>query len=235
MDSTLHLLPAPLADLQFDAVCTPRVKAAAALVTLVIAENPRTARRILPGLGYAQPLQSLEVLQYDEHSKAKDIVEIIERIKSHRHSALLSEAGTPCVADPGSRIVRACHRHDIKVVPHGAASAILLALMASGLEGQRFTFHGYLPIPAEERRDALQDLERRSKRDQAAQLFIETPYRTLKMLQAAIDVLHNETELCIAQNLTDPERELIRTMSVSSWKKHTSDVRDVPAVFILQS
>ncbi|MBI3068391.1 MAG: SAM-dependent methyltransferase [Betaproteobacteria bacterium] len=145
---------------------------------------------------------------------------------------LMSEAGCPAVADPGAALVRLAHERGIRVVPLVGPSAVLLALMASGLNGQRFSFHGYLPVDKTERRRRIEDLERESALKDATQIFIETPYRNHALLSALFETCHDDTLLCLATDLTLP-RETVRTQTIRGWKKDPPEIHRRPTVFLL--
>jgi 16S rRNA (cytidine1402-2'-O)-methyltransferase len=144
----------------------------------------------------------------------------------------MSEAGTPCVADPGSQLVSMAHEKDIRLIPLTGPSSIILALMASGFNGQNFVFHGYLPVERRSRTAAIRQLENAAYRNDQTQIFIETPYRNMKMFDAIIESCSPETRLCIAANLTTDE-EMIRTRQISEWKKKPPAIQKQPAVFLI--
>lgn len=233
MAPTLHLIPSPLFEGGSAAILTPVIAGIVPQLTFVISENARTTRRVLPSLGWTAPLATLEVREIGKHSKRRDIEAAADALLSHEHAALMSEAGCPCIADPGVEIVRRCHTRSIKVRPHGAATALMLALMGSGLNGQHFTFHGYLPTDHDARQKQLRELEADSLRTGAAQIFIETPYRSAKLFQHLTQELSPTTDLCIAQNLTDEVNEFISTRRTKQWQSVT--IVDAPTVFIFQA
>jgi 16S rRNA (cytidine1402-2'-O)-methyltransferase len=205
---SLYLLPSDLGESPAP-VIPDASQAIAHRLTHFIAENPKSARAFLKRIAY--PLQPLR--------DGQDV-------------ALLSEAGCPAVADPGALLVRAAHEAGITVVPLVGPSAILLALMASGLNGQRFAFHGYLPVDATARASKIRELEQRSKREDASQIFIETPYRNDAMLQALMEHGTDSTLLCVAADLTQPG-EFIATRSIVAWRKKLPALNKRPAVFLL--
>ena len=147
--------------------------------------------------------------------------------------AIISDAGCPCIADPGSKVVRIAHDKDIRVIPLVGPSSILLALMASGMDGQRFTFHGYLPIDKQERKTKLKQLERQSLQENQTQIFIETPYRNNQMLGNLLEILSPQTRICIAVDIT-LTTEYIKTRTVAQWKKVTLDLHKRPCIFMMQ-
>lgn len=229
----LYLLPAPL-----DESAPPEAALAApALAALreirdFVVEDAKTARRHLAACGHPGPIASLSLTALDEHTKPGDVAALLAPLRAGRPLGLLSEAGLPAIADPGALLVAAAHAEGLRVVPFAGASSILLALMASGLEGQRFRFAGYLPVPGPARQAALRDLEARSSRDRETQAFIETPYRNDAMLADILASCRDDTRLCVAANLTGA-REAVRTASVAEWRRRPSAPGKAPAVFLL--
>ncbi len=197
-----------------------------------IAENPKSARAFLKQAGYPQPLNTATIATLDKDTPATEIPQLLAPLLQGIDAALVSEAGCPAVADPGALLVRAAHQNGIKVVPLVGPSAILLALMASGLNGQRFSFHGYLPVADAERAHAINALEQRSRRDDATQIFIETPYRNDAMLQALCTHCATQTLLCVAADLTQPT-EQIMTRNIADWRRDIPTLNKRPAVFLL--
>ena len=231
---TLFLIPSSLGP--GDAKQIVPTSALSVLTGLVrfIAENPRTARAFLKAAGYSRPLQDVEFSVLNEHTKANELGALIQPLLGGEDCGLLSEAGCPAVADPGAELVRLAHEHGVRVRPLVGPSSILLALMASGLGGQRFAFHGYLPIDAARRRAALMELERDSRRWERTQIFIEAPYRNRQLLQAILDTCHGSTLLCLATDLT-LESESIRMHSVTDWKTHApAPIDRRPTVFLIR-
>lgn len=197
-----------------------------------VVEELRTARRFLSAAGKKGHIDELELHELNEHTEAAQIASLLKLFEGGRNVGLLSEAGLPAVADPGAALVELCHRQGIPVVPIVGPSSLMMALMASGMNGQSFCFHGYLPAKTEARRKRLQDLERNSARLSQSQIFIETPYRNDSMLADILSVCKGGTRLCIAVNIS-AEDEFIRTMSVEEWKKNRPEIGKRPCVFIL--
>jgi 16S rRNA (cytidine1402-2'-O)-methyltransferase len=197
-----------------------------------IAENPKTARAFLKAAGYSQPLQGLVMQTLNEHTPLHTSGELLRPLEAGVDCGLLSEAGCPAVADPGAALVRRAHAVGIRVVPLVGPSALLLALMASGLNGQRFAFHGYLPVERAARAKKLAELERESERAGVAQIFIETPYRNDVLLDGILTACRGDTLLCVAVDLT-LATECIRTLPVSDWKTRRPNLDRRPAVFLL--
>jgi 16S rRNA (cytidine1402-2'-O)-methyltransferase len=196
-----------------------------------VVEHPKSARHFLKALG--MPLQELELEVLDEHSKPEDLDRLARWLESGNDAGLLSEAGCPAVADPGAMLVSRAHRLGMKVVPLVGPSSIVLALMASGLNGQRFAFNGYLPQASAQRDACIRDLEERSRKFDQTEIFIEAPYRNDQLLKALIANCRPETMLSLASDLTGATEE-INTQSVGDWKKSPlPQLHKRPTVFLL--
>lgn len=228
----LYLLPATLGETPVDD-CLPLLNLHILnTLDIFIVEELRTARRFLKKAGYDKPIDDITFFLLNEHTTDDEIVGYLQAALEGKNIGLMSEAGLPCVADPGNKIVNLAHLKGIKVVPLTGPSSLMLALMASGFSGQHFTFHGYLPVKPPERAKSLRTIEREARQSGYAQIFIETPYRNLSMLESIIATCHPDTRLCIAANLTLPD-EFISTLLLSQWKKKVPDIQKKPAVFIL--
>jgi 16S rRNA (cytidine1402-2'-O)-methyltransferase len=197
-----------------------------------IVENEKSARAFLKQCAIETPQAELTIFELDKHDSKQNINSFLDPLKNKVPTGLLSEAGCPAVADPGARIVAAAHKANIKVKPLIGPSSILLALMASGLDGQRFCFHGYLPIDRSERIKSLQQLERSAQQRNETQIFIEAPYRNNPMLKDILSSCNNETRLCIASNI-DTDQEIIRTLRIQEWKKQIPELHKIPVVFLI--
>ncbi len=199
-----------------------------------IVENVRTARRFLSKSKVINPIDSLEFVELNEHSHAGlEIEKMVDPIEAGRSAGVISEAGVPGVADPGALVVEACHRRGIKVVPLVGPSSIIMAVMASGLNGQSFAFNGYLPIKGPERGKAIRNYERRAQQEGQSQLFIEAPYRNVKLVEQLLSTLAPKTKLTIALDITAPE-EYILTQEVERWRKtKLPELNKRPAIFII--
>jgi 16S rRNA (cytidine1402-2'-O)-methyltransferase len=197
-----------------------------------IVENEKTARHFLKAIGVKSPLQNLTLYSLNEHTKSSDISKLLTPLIEGRNVGLLSEAGAPAVADPGSELVRLAHEKDIEVIPLIGPSSIVLALMASGFNGQSFAFAGYLPRERNERIKRLKELEKFSLSKNQTQIFIETPYRNQHLFEDMLSALDKRTSICIACNITSKD-EFIRTQSVKEWKKKIPDLNKKPAVFLI--
>lgn len=228
----LYLLPTGLGDNALGQVLPAGSRDVTQRLTHFIAENPKSARAFLKQAGYPHPLNTAIINVLDKNTQTDAIAELLAPLHSGIDVALVSEAGCPAVADPGALLVRAAHQAGIRVVPLVGPSAILLALMASGLNGQNFAFHGYLPIEKTRRSWHLRDLEQRSRRDDATQIFIETPYRNDTMLQALLAECSPQTLLCVATDLTQPGEQII-TLSIADWRRNTPVLDKRPSIFLL--
>lgn len=229
----LYLIPTRLGDNPPLEVLPISIKKVIENLDNYIVENEKTARRFIKRItpNKSQPSLKLQVLNKYTTEAEKDtfLNPCLEGISI----GLLSEAGCPAVADPGADIVSLAHQMNIRVVPLVGPSSILLALMGSGMNGQSFTFNGYLPIDKSERKSKIKALERLSFEHNSAQIFIETPYRNMKMLEELVNALHPETRLCVACDLTLPT-EFIKTQTANSWKENKEDLHKRPAIFIIQ-
>lgn len=231
---TLYLLPTGLGSDAPDVLLPAATREIALGLRHFIAERPKTARAFLKQIGYPHPLNETSVETLDKDTPASALSELLAPLLAGSDAALLSEAGCPAVADPGALLVREAHAAGVRVIPLIGPSAILLALMASGLNGQRFMFHGYLPVAAPARAAQLRELEKRSQLDDATQIFIETPYRNDTMLQALLEHCAPRTLLCVAVDLTLPSEQII-TRRIEAWRGHALVLDRRPAVFLLYS
>ncbi len=233
MSGTLFLIPVPLGPTPPQDSLTPGVLATIRPLTHFIVEQAKTARAFLKAAGTDRPLQELQLTELNEHTKADALNELLTPLRSGLDVGLLSEAGCPAVADPGANLVALAQKEGIRVVPLIGPSSLLLALMASGLNGQRFAFQGYLPAKEAERTKALRDLESESRKRVQTQLFIETPYRNRTMFDAILTACQPGTRLTVATDLTLPG-EMVRTLTIQQWKKQTPpDIERRPTVFLL--
>lgn len=223
------MIPMPLGE-EWEGSLTGRALLLMQSLDFFIAEYPRTARRLITQMRDVHPLIFEE---FNKHSSDKVIPPWMERLKQGQDIGYLSEAGLPGIADPGRRLVAAAHARRIPVEPVPGASAILLALVGSGLSGQQFQFHGYLPPQKSERQQALKQLAARAKREKVTQIFMETPYRNEAMIESALTALPPQTPFTIAANLTQSDQYLL-TLAVSDWKKEQRpNLHKIPAVFLI--
>jgi len=231
---TLFLVPTIISEGTEKEVIPPIVADRIKLIRYFLVEDVRTARRYLSSLKIYDNIESLKFSILNKDTKETEIEEMFQPIFSGEHLGVLSESGCPGVADPGSLAVDFAHRKNIKVVPLVGPSSILLALMASGLNGQQFAFHGYLPIDSKECIQKIKTLEKESSSKNQTQIFIETPYRNNQVLKNLLRGLSNTTELSIALDLTG-KNEFIKTQSVGEWKKNTPQLSKEPVVLMFLS
>ncbi len=229
----LYLIPTTMGAANPMQVLPIQVKEIMEDLDIYIAENEKTARRHIKQLLPEKQQSILKFFSLNKFTEATEIPSFLNDCKEGKDVGLLSEAGCPGVADPGAEIVKIAHSEGIQVIPLVGPSSILLAMMGSGMNGQRFTFNGYLPIDKKERKKEIKDLERLSSEKQEAQIFIETPYRNNKLLEDFLHLLHPTTRLCVACDLTLPT-EYIVTKPVSEWSKTKTDLHKRPAIFIFQ-
>lgn len=198
-----------------------------------IVENVRTARRFLKKLDHSIDIGSLTFFELNNHTDPSLIKDFIQPLREGFPIGVMSEAGCPGVADPGSLAVRQARKEGFRIIPLVGPSSILMSLMASGFNGQGFNFHGYLPIDNKERERKIRELENMSRKTGFTQIFIETPYRNNRMMESLLSILGGETELCVACDITDPENEEIVMKKVREWKKGGFDFGKRPAVFLV--
>ena len=233
MKGKLYLLPTTLGENEPLEVMPYSVKTMVELIDHYIVENEKSARRFIKKITPKKSQPSLTIMKLDKYAEELETRTFLDVCEQGISVGLLSEAGVPAVADPGATIVKLVHEKGIKVVPLVGPSSILMALMASGMNGQNFAFNGYLPIDNSDRKKAIKDLEKLSKEKNQSQIFIETPYRNEKMFTDLKSALTPATLLCIAVDITLPN-EYIKTYSIADWKKQSPDLHKRPAIFIIQ-
>ena len=229
----LYLIPTRLGDNPPLEVLPISIKKIIEQLDHYIVENEKTARRFIKRVSPNKSQPSLRLQVLNKYTTEAERNTFLDACQDGISIGLVSEAGCPAIADPGADIVRLAHQMDIIVVPLVGPSSILLALMASGMNGQSFTFHGYLPIDKSERKAKLKTLERQSSEHNQAQIFIETPYRNMKMLEDLSSILQPDTRVCVACDLTLPS-EFIKTKTANDWKHNKEDLHKRPAIFIIQ-
>lgn len=230
----LYLIPSTLGDTAPLEVLPISIKGAIERIDHYIVENEKTARHFIKKISPRKPQPSLQINLLNKFTEPSELNGFLEPCLQGLPVGILSEAGCPGIADPGADVVRLAHEKGIRVVPLVGPSSIILAMMASGLNGQDFAFRGYLPIEQHERRNAIKAAEKRSRDEGQSQVFIETPYRNEKLLKELIKALKDNTLLCVAADLTLPT-EYIRSLPVSSWKSEQPDLHKRPAIFIVQA
>lgn len=228
----LYLIPTTMGDCDPMDVLPQTVKRSIEFIDYYIVENEKTARKSIKGVNPEKKQSELKLFVLNKHTETKEHLDFIKPLLKGKNMGLMSEAGCPGVADPGAVIVKLAHEKGIQVVPLVGPSSILLAMMASGMNGQSFTFNGYLPIEKGEKKTALKTLEKISQDKNQSQIFIETPYRNNKMLEDILQAINPATHLCIATDITLPT-EYIKTMRASDWKKVKVDLHNRPTIFII--
>lgn len=228
----LYLIPTDLGENPVWDVLPISIKKVIEITDNYIVENEKTARRFIKNTHPDKSQPSLQLKILNKFTEASEKLTFLDACKEGKSMGLLSEAGCPAVADPGSDIVKLAHQNNIQVVPLVGPSSIIMALMGSGMNGQSFAFNGYLPIDKQERRTELKRLEKLSFDQKQSQLFIETPYRNNKMLEDLCTALHPLTRVCIACDLTLPS-EYIKTYTINDWKHVKVDLHKRPAIFII--
>lgn len=229
---TVYLIPSPIADNTLPAVISPQIRSVLPAITHFLAEDVRTVRRYFSALGVFASIEALHFEVLNKDTPPQDLERLLRPVFDGHDIGIVSESGCPGVADPGALAVRYAHEHQVRVVPLVGPSSILLALMASGLNGQKFAFHGYLPIDRDARAKVIRELERESQKNHQTQLFIETPYRSEATLTALVTTLRDTTLLTVAANLTAPD-EMIITQRIRIWKASGYKPGKVPIVFCL--
>jgi len=232
VNGRIYLIPVTLGGDDFMKVIPEKVIHLTKQLRCFIVEDIRSARRFLRLIDKEFPINDSTFFELNEHTGENDIADYLEPLFKGSDIGLLSEAGLPGIADPGAKIVALAHQKKITVTPLSGPSSIIMALISSGLNGQNFTFNGYLPVKPAERSARLRDLEKRAG-EGFAQIFMETPYRNQKMLETVLSVCRNDTLLCIAADITLPT-ESIRTMKISEWKKSLPLLNDRLVVFVMQ-
>lgn len=228
---TLYLIPVPLAEEVAHKTFTPYLVDTINQIDTYIVENSKTARRFLKEAGLKTPQKDLIVHDYGKHNRT-DLGQFFVELAAGKDVGLMSEAGCPGIADPGADIVAEAHKRGIKVVPLVGPSSILLALMASGFNGQSFAFWGYLPIDKEQRTKRIKDLDLSASRYKQTQIFIETPFRNNQLFEEVLKSCKPNTQVCVASNLT-AENEFIKTQSVYNWRREEIDLHKQPTIFLL--
>lgn len=217
-ENTAHTIPAYVKDIIIN-------------TDIYIVENLKTARRFIKSIYKEKNIDECTFVELDKHNNYKFDDSILSEIFNGKNIGLMSEAGTPCIADPGNKVVEAAHEMEIIVMPLVGPNSIMMALMSSGFNGQQFSFNGYLPIENNERKSRLQQMETLAKKG-ITQIFMDTPYRNQKLLDELISVCKFDTMLCIACNITAKD-EFIKTLPLAEWKNRKTDINKKPAIFVL--
>lgn len=233
MTPALYLLPVGMSDASPSAVIPAQNIVILRQIRHFVVENIRTARRWIRRCDPAFSFEGVEFFELNTRTPATEVAAMLQPLRQGFPLGVMSEAGCPAVADPGADIVAEAQREGFRIIPLVGPSSILMGLMGSGFNGQSFCFHGYLPLDEKEKRNALLALERESERLNRTQIFIETPYRNNKLLELICSTLSPDTLVCVACNITDPEKESILTHKVSEWKKANYDYNKQPVIFLL--
>ncbi len=232
MSAFLYLIPSTIGDYEVKDVLPRKTLDVIQDLDEFIVENIRTSRRFLIKAGYTKSIDNIKFNLLDKHTSESELPGFLDSAKSGKSIGLISEAGCPCVADPGARVVALAHQAGIKVKPLTGPSSILLALMASGFNGQSFAFHGYLPIDTKQQQKRLKEIEKQARLNDQTQIFMEAPYRNNKMLRNIVMSLSEATMLCIASEITT-DGEFIETKSIGLWKKNLPDCNKKNTVFLI--
>lgn len=228
----LYLIPTTLGENNPDDVLPQTVKRAIDFIGTYIVENEKTARKFIKAIHPEKVQADLKISLLNKRTETTEHKAMLSPCLNGENIGLMSEAGCPGVADPGAVIVKLAHENGIQVVPLVGPSSILLAMMASGMNGQSFAFNGYLPIDKSEKKSALKSFENLSNSKNQSQIFIETPYRNNKLMEDLVQILQPNTLLCIAADITLPT-EYIKTLRVADWKKTKVDLHNRPTIFII--
>ncbi|CAN1528023.1 COG0313 Predicted methyltransferases [Methylophilaceae bacterium] len=230
---TLYLIPVTLGEDNITQVLPPDVVKIAQRLDNFVVESEKSARHFLSTIKTIRPVRELNLNLLNEHTEQKDVNALLTPLLAGKDVGLMSDAGCPGVADPGAKLVELAHQKGIRVIPFVGPSSILLSLMASGFNGQQFTFLGYLPVDKTQRNQKLKEIEKRSLTNKETQIFIETPYRNQHMLEAIMSVCQPNTKLCIACDVS-LTTELISSKTIASWRKSPlPDLHKRPAIFLL--
>jgi len=228
----VYIIPNVISENTQEEVIPAQVKNAILACDFFLVENVRTARRYISSLKLGLVIDDLRFETLDKNTSFEDCIDLIQPILEGENAGIISESGCPGIADPGARLVHMAHQFNIKCIPIVGPSSILMALMASGFNGQSFAFHGYLPIDKKDRQQRIKGLEKESKEKDQTQIFMDTPYRNEQLLVDILKVARKDTFLCIARDITG-EKELVITKSIGKWKVGDIALNKVPTIFLL--
>jgi len=231
-NTALYLIPVTLGDTSIDKVLPDYNREIILQIKYFIVENVRSARRFLKKTELSINIDELTFYELNKHTRHEDIESYLKPLADNESVGVISEAGCPAIADPGADIVAMAQRKNYKIIPLVGPSSILMSLMASGFNGQSFAFHGYLPIDSGERVKAIKNLEQRIYSENQTQIFIETPYRNIKLAEDLISNCRPSTKLCIAVNITC-EDEFIKTLPIKNWANRLPDMNKKPCIFLI--
>jgi 16S rRNA (cytidine1402-2'-O)-methyltransferase len=227
----LYLIPTAIGTNDLSTVIPKESINALLDIKFFLVENIRSARRFLKAINYLHHFDEVEFVEMDKHNNYSSDISWMEMLRSGESVGLLSEAGVPCIADPGHHVVMLAHQNNITVVPLGGPSSIIKALMASGLNGQQFTFHGYLPVNSNQLSTTIKAMEKQAKNGYT-QIFIETPYRNQRLFDNLMQSCCPHTLLCVASGI-DSENQQIRTKTIAQWTKTKESLKGIPVVFVM--
>ena len=230
----LYLIPTPLSENSTNSIITPQLQQVIKSLDYYLVENIRTSRRFISSLKLGIAIEDLVFGQLDKNTKIEQISDLCDPLLKGKNIGVMSEAGCPGIADPGNLAVRFAHRNEIEVIPLVGPSSIFMALMASGLNGQSFAFHGYLPIDKQKRIQAIKSIERDSIKNKQTQIFMETPFRNNHLLTDILRSCRSGTSVCIAKDVTGAD-EYIKTKTVQQWRKTKIDLHKIPCIFLMYS
>ncbi len=228
----VYLIPTPIADDTIEQVMCPQLLSVVKRLDYFIVENLRSARRFISALKLGIKIDELKFVLLNKHTKPDEIALLLEPVLKGTNAGIISEAGCPGVADPGALVVDFAHQHQVRVIPIIGPSSILLALMASGLNGQSFAFHGYLPIKSPQRMQVIKALENEAGKNSQTQIFMETPYRNNQLFNDLLNYCNPKTKLCVAKNVTGKD-EFICTMTIKEWKNKKPELHKSPVMFLI--
>ena len=228
----IYLIPSTLGESPIDKVLPSYNSKIINSIDYFIVEEPRTARRFMKEVGISKSFDELTFFTLNKHTKQEEIFDFFNPLENGKNIGIISECGCPAIADPGAIIIEIAHKKNIKVIPLVGPSSIMLSLMASGFNGQSFSFLGYLPIDKGERTRKIKEIERDVYNKKQTQIFIETPFRNLHLFNDIINTCKDSTLLCVACDIT-LNSEIIKTKSISEWRKSTPDINKRPTVFLL--
>ena len=228
----VYLIPTPIAEGTEDTALSVQTKIIVEKLSYFLVENIRTARRFISSLKIEKKIEGIQFAELHKNTPPETIPTLFASVLQGQNVGILSEAGCPGIADPGALAIAYAHQHQLRVIPIPGPSSIFLALMASGMNGQSFAFHGYLPIQAGERIKAIKMVEKEAYQRQQTQIFMETPYRNNKLLEDLLNHCRPDTRLCIAKNITGRD-EFIQTRTIKEWKKNLPDMHKVPTIFLV--
>jgi 16S rRNA (cytidine1402-2'-O)-methyltransferase len=231
----LHLIPNRICEEGGEDGISLEVKQLLSELSYFVVENLRSARRFIKSIDKSIDIDKLQFLEMHKHADIQESMVALQWLRNGRDVGVISDAGLPGIADPGNHLILQAHQEGISVIPHAGPSSMLLGLVASGLNGQRFMFHGYLPVNNHERNRSLKDVEAQSKRQQASQILMETPYRNMNFLRSLLSTLNGNTWLCIACDISAPTA-FIKTLRIKDWRNEEKpDLHKKPAVFVIQA